>query len=259
MVIAYNPLKLEKYKKTYKYADGQKTAPNFDDPNVGQDSYFDAVKPFFAAVHNDLETKINKALYQLYSQTPENDRNIQMIDILKIIRNEGFEYYEYTDAVRDNMIYGSSYRLNTETKQREPQPTGDATSDTDGKKPLYESLIDQFIDLFYEGTGYSLKNTKHVRTNGDGQELLNTLIDPTKTTNVGILYNGDALDAFISRDNVDGSKVPDGTVKFIRPSTNILLVDGLVVTNDVTQDIMDEIINTAQESFFGGLNKPASE
>nr|WP_307915983.1 hypothetical protein [Mycoplasmopsis bovis] len=42
-----------------------------------------------------------------------------MSEALKLLRNpygakseqDAFKYYQYTNAVRDNMIYGSSYRL----------------------------------------------------------------------------------------------------------------------------------------------------
>lgn len=254
MVIAYNPLKLEKYAKTYKY--DYNSNESFDETleqSVQNENYSNAVRPFFDAMHKEIETNVNKALYEAFSKS--KDETISMLDALQIIKNQGLEYFEYTDAVRDNMIYGSSYTLNSETNEIESQPTGEARSDKDDTKPLYERLIQQFVDLFKRGTSFDITNTKHVRTSGNGQDLLNTLIDPTKNTNVGIIYNGDALDALISRDNVEGSKVPDGTVKFIRPSVNILLIDGLVITNDASDEVVEQVITSAKESYMGGLDK----
>ncbi len=57
-----------------------------------------------------------------------------MSEALKLLRNpygakseqDAFKYYQYTNAVRDNMIYGSSYRLDTKTGKRVSQPTGEA-------------------------------------------------------------------------------------------------------------------------------------
>lgn len=274
MVLAYNPLKLQKYKDIY-------TSINHEVPEDEQElisynkEYSKAVAPYFETLTKELEREINNKLYNVVNNNEiKNDwenqlSNIPMINALQIVRHpygkdketDSFQYFEYTDAVRDNMIYGSSYHLDPELKRHVPKPTGDAlihekTSETNKEiiTPIYKDLIDQFLSLFKDGTGFKLTDTNHVRTNGDGLELLNTLIDPHKKTNVGIIYNGDALDAFFSRDNISNSAVPDGAIRFIRPSVNLLLVDGLVIANDTDEEIANEIINTSKDTFFGGLD-----
>ncbi|WP_051590865.1 type 2 periplasmic-binding domain-containing protein [Mycoplasmopsis felifaucium] len=276
MVIAYNPLKLSAYNKIYK-------SPGKDEPeDKDSDSYkkylelyTNSVASYFESITKDLETQINKDLYKIYNNPePLLNHTIPMIDALKTIRNpfgpnndkDAFKYYEYTDAVRDNMVYGSSYRLNTETGKHLPQPSGGAIvhektdlTQREVVTTIYKDLIDQFLNLFKDGTGYKITNTKHVRTSGNGQDLLNTLIDPEKITNVGIIYNGDALDAFYSRDNISNSDVPDGAIRFIRPSVNLLLVDGLVISEDTNEETAQTIIESSKDTFLGGLDKKESD
>ncbi|WP_029513183.1 type 2 periplasmic-binding domain-containing protein [Mycoplasmopsis primatum] len=279
MVIAYNPQKIAKYKKLYTPISESEPEEPSDDASdkeikeyeqkkqVYDQLYHEAIKPYFSKVHNDLETQINKKIKDLID--PETVQ-IQMHDILKLIRNpisstnenEAFHYYEYTDAVRDNMIYGSSYRLDTKSGKHIAQPTGKAVVEEETsftkrkiKTEIYKDLIDQFVDMFHHSTGYKLTNTEHVRTSGNGQDLLNTLIDPLKKTNVGIIYNGDALDAYYSSDNIANNDVPNGTVRFIRPSTNLLLVDGFVIANSTDEETAQKMITTAEATFLGGLDQ----
>ncbi|WP_406617261.1 hypothetical protein [Mycoplasmopsis adleri] len=291
MVIAYNPLKLKKYNDMYKSVNMDEPSEPSEDATQEEKNQYDkdltaynlayskAVEKFFFNVTKDLETKINKDLKTIYDSTKDSQlaqlkNTIPMINALETLRNpygknndtDAFQYYEYTDAVRDNMIYGSSYRWDATLKKHVPQPTGGAiikeTTSVTGKEittPIYKTLIDQFLALFKDGTGYALNNTAHVRTSGNGLDLLNTLIDPTKITNVGIIYNGDALDAFYSRDNITNSDVPDGSIRFIRPSVNLLLVDGLVISEDTTDEVVNTIIESSKDTFLGGLNKPVAQ
>ncbi|WP_223658813.1 hypothetical protein [Mycoplasma tauri] len=286
MVIAYNPLKLDKYKNYYKSPGQNLPEPNPEKPNELPEylkKYEEGVNSYFRKVHSGLEHQINKKIIEIVNDENKNfkenqegkiQKHIPMIDALKLMRNpfgqnnetDSFHYFEYTDAVRDNMIYGSSYRLNTKSDRYEPEPTGKAvvieeTNITNRKveTDIYPALIDQFVKMFKDGTSYDIKNTKHVKTSGNGQELLNTLIDPEKNTNVGIIYNGDALDAFYARDNILNSNTPDGAIRFIRPSINLLLVDGLIIASDTKDDVVEKLLEIASKTFYAGVDKEVSE
>lgn len=249
MVVAYNPLKLKSYKRELKK---------------------NGASGYFKKAHNEFEHQINKRLYEVFND-PHNDNKITIIDSLRSVswpygidnkENDRFEHYSFTNSVRDVMIYGSSYRFNTETGRYESQLSGDAVIKEQGtitgtqlETPIYKDLIDQFINLFEHGSGYKIDDTAHVKTSGDGQELLNDLVDPEKATGVGIIYNGDALDAYYSEDNISDTSIPEGVIRYIRPSANLLLLDGLVISSDADDETVSKIINTAKTSYFGGLNK----
>ncbi|SGA22905.1 Uncharacterised protein [Mycoplasmopsis arginini] len=55
--------------------------------------------------------------------------------------------------------------------------------------------------------------------------MLNHLIEPKEgRSDSAVIYNGDALDAYYSKDNF--ASVEDGLIRFIRPKYNYLLMDG---------------------------------
>lgn len=225
MVVAYNPVKLSKLKLSYESEVSDKTKEK---------------------VRKKLDSKI---IEYLTKSCGEYNGQFRLVDVLKALKNQGFNQWEITDAVRDNMIYGSSYRLNTATSKREEQFTGNAV---EGKDLIYKDLIDQFQDLVRDGTGLSLTD-KHMRFIGSGGEMLTNVLSPMSDVQVGILYNGDTLDAYFSTDNDE--RVGDGTVHFIRPRGNLLLVDGLVISADTNDYYYHKTIEDAKKGFFGGYDK----
>ncbi|MCU9932060.1 hypothetical protein NW733_05365 [Mycoplasmopsis felis] len=69
-------------------------------------------------------------------------------------------------------------------------------------KVLYEILIDSFVDLIKDGTGFDIRNNKHITLKGDGLEIVNDLINPNRPDiNAAIMYNGDAIDSYYGSDN----------------------------------------------------------
>ncbi|OAB48815.1 hypothetical protein [Mycoplasmopsis gallinarum] len=177
-------------------------------------------------------------------------RTFSDYDVLRTIKNMGFDNWEITDAVRDNMVYGSSYRLNTETKQREDsQATGDGY-DNKNNESIHKELLDQFEELIRDSLDYSL-TSKKVNFIGDGLELVDKIIDPNSQINAGIIYNGDVIDAYLSADN--HPSVRNGAIRFIRPKTNILLVDGLVISSETNNYYRQKVFEAVKESYLNGL------
>ncbi|PPJ44556.1 hypothetical protein C0075_25890, partial [Rhizobium sp. KAs_5_22] len=75
-----------------------------------------------------------------------------------------------------------------------------------------------------DGTGFDIKDNKHISFIGDGLEIVNNIINPTRPdVNVAIMYNGDAIDAYYGSDNFP-DVVEDGEIRSIKPKHNLLLV-----------------------------------
>lgn len=182
-----------------------------------------------------------------------NQKEVIMSDVLKALKSNGFNRFAITDAVRDNMIYGSAYEYDNKDKYFDTNITGKAS--TIDEPNLYVKLIDNFGKLIKNSLDYSLTD-QNINFIGDGQFLLTQLVEPdldNSKIQAAILYNGDALDAYFSEDNVERSK--NGSIRFIRPKSNLLLVDGLVMAKnaDVEESDYDKLINTYVEAVFDGL------
>ncbi|WP_052462026.1 hypothetical protein [Mycoplasmopsis californica] len=172
-------------------------------------------------------------------------------DALSALKKHGFNRWQITDAVRDNMIYGSAYSHDKDGKIIPNIISGEA-GDIQKQPELYKKYIDNFANLIKDGLGYELTNP-NIQLLGDGQLILTNLITDQSNANASIMYNGDASDAYFSDDN--DVSVANGTIRFIRPRSNLLLIDGLVVVNSdlVTEEQYDKLYNTAKEAFLHGL------
>lgn len=164
-----------------------------------------------------------------------------------------------TDAIRNNMILGTSYQ------NKEPISLLDSTKENHSKygelvtPENYKSFIEDFISLIEDASGYKLNDTSHITLNPDGLKLLTELIsDPSSglsPSDAAIMFNGDALDAWYSSDNTD-DQVPDQTIRVIRPSTNLLLLDGIILSEGVSENTENQFYQSLSNSFlknFDGL------
>ncbi|WP_029906237.1 hypothetical protein [Mycoplasmopsis opalescens] len=200
----------------------------------------------------DFDNKIiNDALR--FNKQNSNNNSLEMIDILQSLKHNNFKYWAITDAVRDLMIYGSSYyKIVDSPKQNsykvESHPTGEAS--TTYQPTLYKTLLNNFAQLIEDGTGEKI-NSKNIYLSGVGLELVNKLIDPNSNVQVALIYNGDAIDAFDSLDN--DIRVQKGTIRYLRPSGNIMLVDGLIIPLKTDENTYKQVISAAKKYFFGGL------
>ncbi|WP_036430956.1 hypothetical protein [Mycoplasmopsis felis] len=176
-----------------------------------------------------------------------------IINLLKIISENGYDKWVITDAVRDNMLYGSSYWPLPNGRTNE-KFTGIVQEEDNNSKP-YEILIDSFIDLIKDGTGFDIRNNKHITLKGDGLEIVNDLINPNRPDiNAAIMYNGDAIDSYYGSDNFP-NQVEDGEIRAIKPNQNILLVDGLVLSNKLNQETKDDFMHNISTGYYSYLSK----
>ncbi|WP_051617785.1 hypothetical protein [Mycoplasmopsis iners] len=270
MVVAYNPAKL-----------------NLKNQKHGAEYDFKAT--------STLEKKIYDKLME---ERPEDKSweagSFSLYSILKVLKEEGFDNLEATDAVRDNMIYGSAYRLDKNAnkyvsiyatgkgqnfnKVNDPNKlielfkkhvedekakgnnfeTSDkmieelemfANQQTSGASN-YQELIDQFESLIKNATGYALNSSK-INFIGNGLELVDKIISPQSEIQMGIIYNGDTVDAFFGNDN--NSNVRDGELRYLRPKDNLLLVDGLVIVKGTSDEVKNKVYSAARDTFIQGI------
>ncbi|MEE3927994.1 hypothetical protein V2E24_00170 [Mycoplasmopsis ciconiae] len=174
----------------------------------------------------------------------------KMINILKVLSANNYNKWVITDAVRDNMLYGSGYDLPINSDKRTDE---NFTGKVDVEN--YITLIDNFKDLIKDGTGFDVKDTNNISFKGDGLEVLNNLISPSeKNANVTIMYNGDAIDAYYSEDN--NKDVEAGTaIKIIRPNKNIFLVDGLVLSSSIDVENEKQYLRNLSQNVYKNANK----
>ncbi|WP_322935464.1 hypothetical protein RRG40_03750 [Mycoplasmopsis felis] len=176
-----------------------------------------------------------------------------IINLLKIVSENGYDKWVITDAVRDNMLYGSSYWPLPNGRTNE-KFTGIVQEEDNNSKP-YEILIDSFVDLIKDGTGFDIRNNKHITLKGDGLEIVNDLINPNRPDiNAAIMYNGDAIDSYYGSDNFP-NQVEDGEIRAIKPNQNILLVDGLVLSNKLNQETKDDFMHNISTGYYSYLSK----
>ncbi|UUD35877.1 hypothetical protein NPA08_02810 [Mycoplasmopsis citelli] len=167
-----------------------------------------------------------------------------MSSLLKILTQNGFKNWNITDANRDNMVYGSTYWVSPEDNgdQKLNQHSGAVTELT------YDKLIDAFVDLIQDNTGLSVSDTAHINFLGDGLNIVNNLLHPEIKTNVAIMYNGDAIDSYYGKENVDG--VEDGNIRIVRPKGNLLLVDGFVISSKASESNSSEVIKNLSKNIY---------
>ncbi|WP_041594017.1 hypothetical protein [Mycoplasma crocodyli] len=179
-----------------------------------------------------------------------------MFNLFNTLKKNNFNHFYMTDALRDNMLYGSAYELTiNNSKRTDAEFSGLVTNLT------YQRLIKNFGDLIHDSTGYDIKSNGNITFKGDGQELLNSILDPNKeNAQAAIMYNGDALDGHYSEDNY--ANVKQGTLKVVKPSKNILLVDGFVIVNNISQGVEDQVYKTLNSGVYknsGYLAKLSNE
>ncbi|WP_051630095.1 hypothetical protein [Mycoplasma simbae] len=231
MVVAYNPVKVEKSLEGVDFSTEE-----------GRAKLYQADQKVLNRLFNDGFNKDKIA----------TEKEARLVDILRALKNSGYTRWEMTDAVRDNMIYGSAYEYDNESTYDDSFITGNAN--TAEEPDLYKRLIDNFSKLIEDGIGAGLTDPS-VQLLGDGQLLLTNLISDQSNVQAGILYNGDATDAYFSSDNIES--VIDGTIRFLRPKSNLLLIDGLVIahSDNVKESEYDRVLETAKAAFLDGLQQ----
>ncbi|WP_215778139.1 spermidine/putrescine substrate binding protein [Mesomycoplasma hyorhinis] len=157
-------------------------------------------------------------------------------EIGKTLREYGYKYFEWTEAMRDNLLLGSEKIGNY---------TGIVTKDN------YKQQIDGFVSYIKDITNKNFADLRFNYYSSSGLDLTTNLIDIEKKPEVGFIYNGDALDAHYSKDNFDWLK--DGkTINIIRPKNNLTLLDGWILLKDISSDVVDKFYNSLYNSVYKG-------
>ncbi|TNK81791.1 hypothetical protein C4M97_00325 [Mycoplasmopsis pullorum] len=193
-----------------------------------------------------------------------------IFNILNTLKNKGVTNFSFTDALRDNLLYGSSFISTGEIDaNKKPIITdeyfeGTVLGERDNQNEserynlnwYYKNLIKDFSNLILDSTGHKVTNSNNINFTADGLELLTKIISPgngEKQYQAGLLYNGDALDAYYSEDNFED--VPEGTIKYLKPSKNILLVDGVIMMKDLSKSTEEIFANTVSNVFYKNSGK----
>ncbi|MDO6856238.1 hypothetical protein Q4502_00745 [Mesomycoplasma ovipneumoniae] len=154
----------------------------------------------------------------------------------KTLRKNGYSFFEWTEAMRDNLLIGAE-----KTNQY-----GQILTENN-----YKSFVDGFIDYIGEISGFDYFNLRHNVFKTSGLDLANSVIDPSLNQDVGFLYNGDSLDAHYSKDNYEELE-EENTIAIIRPKNNLTLLDGWIILKDTSPELTDKVYNSLYEGIYKG-------
>ncbi|TNK84282.1 hypothetical protein C4M81_02775, partial [Mycoplasmopsis pullorum] len=188
----------------------------------------------YRIIDEETGKSINEIDFERLNESEEyHDSAYKLINILKILNESGYKYWNITDAIRDNMLYGSTYDFNLDTHVRtDSEFTGSVNDES------YVRLIKNFKQLIKDGTGFGVENTSRINFIGDGLNIVNNLINPVERdtkAHAAIIYNGDGIDAYYSSDNY--ADVEDGSaIRFVKPEKNLFLVDGYVQSSSISDE-----------------------
>lgn len=197
---------------------------------------------------NDKKTEIELRSNRLTDEEKENGITFEKQDFISIANKlveQGYDRFVWTEASRDNLLIGSEI-ANADKKPNESTYSGEVTVSN------YESMIEAFLKVVQDGTGKSFRDNSRNKALSNGSDLLNSLIDPNKNDSVGVMYNGDGIDAFYASDNFDS--VTDGAIRYIRPKNNITLLEGLVIPEYIPKKTEEDIYDIAYNSIYKGVD-----
>ncbi|VEU78933.1 Uncharacterised protein [Metamycoplasma arthritidis] len=224
---------LDQEKKTYD-VDGDGKA----------DHFYDYIIPYYSqdkgiAYNTNKSTRPHLDTEAATKELANQNGKLNWLEIVEILKKYNYKRFGWTNAYYDNLMLGainknvSNYNQITEEN--------------------YKEYIDSFVDFVKKATGANIKDTDLNFMSNDGLELLNHLIEPkAKRSDAAVLYNGDALDAYYSRDNFDS--VQDGNVRFIRPKNNYILMDVWIISQGLSDKDTNTLLQTLKENVYANNN-----
>ncbi|RIV16259.1 hypothetical protein [Mycoplasmopsis gallopavonis] len=193
---------------------------------------------------NSDELDFDKAAQKM--NLPKN-KSHEMINILKSLQKVGVKHYTITDAIRDNMLYATSYWKLPDGSRVSDRFTGEVSNKT------YLEMLNYFGDLIKDGTGFAIKDSNAISLKGDSLEIIRDLLNPNfKSYSASIMYNGDAMNAYYSDEHFSELE-PKKQVRGIKPKHNILLVDGLVVAKATSLQNRNRYLKVLSNSIYENL------
>ncbi|MGL4343313.1 MAG: hypothetical protein ACRCRZ_01995 [Metamycoplasmataceae bacterium] len=202
-----------------------------NDHDGKDDKMYEYVIPYF--INNKVfaynTNKIQKEEID-FSTTPLTHENI-----LKIFQENKAKIFSWTNNKIENAIVGFEKEQNISTQ---------ITNNN------YKTLVNNFANILKQGTSYNINDSQHNIFETDSDVLLQNVINPDNSIQVAYLYNGDALDAYYSEDNF--STVTQGTIKMIRPTNSLSILDAFVVSNSISKEDKNNLIKDVKTSLFDG-------
>lgn len=244
---------IDKYDQFMKQAEDPKKDLDTDNDGI-KDRFWEFFIPYFtqdkviAYIIGDYEKdgkRVNLRRFQK-NWSPEFRSQIQekglkfndqsLAGIGKTLSKNGFSFFEWTEAMRDNLLIGSE----------KIGKYGEKIT-----KDNYKFLVDNFIKYIAEITGFDYFDLRHNVFKTSGLELVNAIIDPSLNQDVALLYNGDALDAHFSKDNYEELQ-EENTIAIIRPKNNLTLLDGWIILKNTSEELTNKVYNSLYQGVFKG-------
>ncbi|VEU74400.1 Uncharacterised protein [Mycoplasmopsis citelli] len=199
-----------------------------------------------------IDDLLQKNKEKLLQSTQKKFKKYSFYNIFNTLFNNGFKNFTITDATRNNMLFGSSYwPKSANFEEDNTKLYGEFVNENN-----YKDLVDNFVNLVKDSTGFGFNSADNVNLNPNGLKLLNDLIWPpnkgTKPTDMALMFNGDALDAWYSEDNSTDKNIfiPNGTIKVIRPEENLILLDGFILSKKIKKENQGPIYEVLRKTFF---------
>ncbi|MGX9383575.1 MULTISPECIES: hypothetical protein [unclassified Mycoplasma] len=181
-------------------------------------------------------------------------------EIYQVLRNAGYHNYGWTNSFLDNLMLGSFYQNSLSHSDPNYKQWIDKNHQLiPFDETNYKDSIEMFAKFVQKATGHDLKETKNNKLISNGLQLVTDLIDPDSTKlDVGLMYNGDVLDAYYSNDNF--ASLEDGqSVGYIRPSENMLLLDAWIISTKTPKKEADNFLEYVSDILFTDLKYSVKE
>ncbi|AZZ65739.1 hypothetical protein DMC14_003035 [Metamycoplasma phocicerebrale] len=219
------------------------------------DHFYDYIIPYFAQ-DKGIAYNINKTSRpHLKVDSPEiqdlENKSLELdwMQIFSVLKENKYERVAWTNAYVDNLMIGAINYMYEKPDEWKKVFTTDNGKLFEFTEDNYKIAIDSFIHFVEKVSGASIKDTSHNFLSGDGLELLNHVIEPKSSrSDSGVIYNGDALDAYYSEDNY--SSVEEGTIRFIRPKFNYVLVDCWIISHKLSDEDTDNFLTSLKEHVY---------
>ncbi|WP_373434945.1 hypothetical protein [Metamycoplasma equirhinis] len=216
------------------------------------DHFYEYVLPYFVQdkgiaynINKDTRPDLNIKL----ANQELNDKNLKLSweEIFTFLRKANYTHFGWTNAFVDNLMIGAmTSGANWEDKFTK---VNNGTRIFDFNDANYKLAINSFVQFIENATNKSIKETKFNYLSGDGLDLLNHLIEPKSgRSDAAVMYNGDAIDAYYSKDNFSGVK--EGKIRFIRPKDNYILMDNWIISKGLSEKDTAEFLKTLGESLY---------
>ncbi|MBN4089627.1 hypothetical protein [Mycoplasma enhydrae] len=225
-------------------------------PSNDWDHFYDFVIPYYVqdkgiAYNFNKDSRPHLDLNTPEIQTlEEKSTQLDWFEIFSTLKKHNFKRVAWTNAYVDNLMIGVfNYMHKHPTEWKKVFTKNGNDKLLDFNESNYRIAIDSFVSFVKAATDHSIKNTQYNFISSNGLELLNHLIEPKPSrSDSGVIYNGDALDAYYSEDNF--ASVKNGNIRFIRPKNNFILVDCWIISNKLDNKDTDNFLKMLGDNIY---------